>query len=61
MYKGGYGEAFSPGGRHGPELLTRWGVGINHATAVSSVGACEELKRAVVSGCLLPPAPAAPS
>lgn len=61
MYRDGYEEAFSPEGSHRVELLTHWGVGINHATAVSSVGACEELKRAVVSGCLRLPAPIAPS
>lgn len=35
----GHGEAFSPEARHRLELLTGWGLGINHATAVSSAGA----------------------
>lgn len=42
---------------HRLELLTGWGVGINHATAVSSAGASSGLKRAVVSSCVLLPAP----
>lgn len=61
IYGDSYGEAFSPEAGHRLELLTGWGVGINHATAVSSVSASSGLKRAVVSSRLLLPAPFCPS
>lgn len=49
------GGIFSLEAGHRVELLTGWGVGINHATAVSNAGASSGLKRAVVSSCVLLP------
>lgn len=61
MYRGGgHGEAFSPRDTPGKKPLTGWGVGINHATAVSGTGACLGLRRVVVRGPSLTPHPRSP-
>lgn len=58
MYRGGYGEAARLEGRRRLQSLTGWGLGINHATAVSSVGACEGAEK---GSCEPPPLKNVPS